>query len=540
MSLAHPLTPAASHTARSSHPRHPMSFRRLALLVSSIAVCSGTVAGQALAPIIYTVSAPAPVTHIARVQARIPTGRRPTIELMMAVWSPGFYKVENYANRLDSLSARSVDGRVLAVDRVASNRWRVHTDGLPTVIVSYTLLCAQRSVTTNWIDDSLAVFNGPATFVTLADSARPPAEVHLELAPGWSASATSLLPSPDGNPNHYVAPDYDTLVDSPIIAGHLSIHTFAVDGIPHLLVDAGNVGSFDGARAAHDIEKFVRENRIFWGFLPYHKYVFLNVFRQGRGGLEHLNSTLLTTSADRLATPTAYFNWIAYVSHEYFHAYNVKRLRPVELGPFDYEHPPSTPSLWIAEGLTSYYGEMLATRGGDGTPADFLATLSGHIAAVQHSPGRLVETLSQSSLDVWGGGTSGVGRDQSRTIDYYEKGPVVGWLLDARIRHATADRRSLDDVMRLAYTRYSGAHGFTPAQFRQTADDVSGTKLEPLFHATLDSTEELSYQEALDWFGLRFGSSADTATAWRLEVRTDATDAQRQHFASWFAERGAN
>jgi predicted metalloprotease with PDZ domain len=515
-----------------------MTFGRLAFLCSSIAAFSGTAAGQGVAPIVYTISAPAPATHIARIQASIPTGRRPTVELMMAVWSPGFYRVENYANRLDSLSARSAGGKALSVDRVASNRWRVHTDGLPTVVVSYTLLCAQRSVTTNWVDDSLAVFNGPATFITLADSVRRPAEVDLDLAPGWSASATSLLSSPDGNPNHYVAPDYDALVDSPIIAAHLSIHEFKVDGIPHLLVDAGNVGTFDGARAARDIEKFVRENRIFWGFLPYRKYVFLNVFRQGRGGLEHLNSTLLTTSADRLVTPTAYFNWIAYVSHEYFHAYNVKRLRPIELGPFDYEHPPSTPSLWIAEGLTSYYGELLATRGGDGAPADFLATLSGHIAAVQRSPGRLVETLSQSSLDVWGGGTSGVGRDQSRTIDYYEKGPAVGWILDARIRRATDGRRSLDDVMRLAYKRYSGARGFTPAQFRQTAEDVSGTNLQALFHKTLDSTEELDYGEALDWFGLRFGSGADSATAWKLEVRPDASEAQRRHFASWFAETG--
>jgi len=493
---------------------------------------------QRLEPIVYTIRAPAPATHIALVEARVPTGRHETVDLMMAVWSPGFYRVENYATHLDSLSARTTDGASLAVERTAPNRWRVHTSGKAAILVSYQLTCAQRSVTTNWVSDSLAVLNGPATFITLAESVRRPVEVDLELAPLWKQSATSLDAAPDGIPNHYVAPDYDTLVDSPIIAGDLTVYEFDVDSARQYLVDVGDVGTFDGARAAKDIEKFVRANRTFWGFLPFRKWVFLNVFRQGRGGLEHLNSTLLTTSADRLATPEAYFSWITYVSHEFFHTYNVKRLRPVELGPFDYEHPPSTPSLWIAEGLTSYYGELLATRGGDGAPSDFLRILSGHIRATQNSPGRLVQTLEQSSLQVWNAGTSGVGQDPKTTVSYYEKGPPVGWILDAHIRRLTDDRHSLDDVMRLAYKRYSGAHGFTPEQFRQTAADVAGVSLEDLFHKTLATTEELDYTEALDWFGLRFAPSDDPTKAWTLEVRPDATDAQRRHFTSWFSNPG--
>jgi predicted metalloprotease with PDZ domain len=298
------------------------------------------------------------------------------------------------------------------------------------------------------------------------------------------------------------------------------------------VVDAGEFKQWDGQRSAQDLEKIVRKTRRFWGFLPFKKYVFLNVFRQGGGGLEHKNSTLLTSSP-RAATPT--FRWLAFVSHEYFHAFNVKRLRPVELGPFDYERPPQTASLWVSEGLTSYYGELLVCRAGLGSPQDCLASLSSHIASLQNSPGRLLQTLEQSSLDVWDSGTSGVGRDAASKVSYYVKGPVVGFLLDARIQRATGGKKSLDDVMRLAYKRYAGARGFTPEQFRKTAEEVAGVELKEWFRKTISSVEELDYTEALDWFGLRFATAGGQAPSpgWKLEIREDATEAQKRRLQAW-------
>src|SRR5262249_21969649 len=157
----------------------------------------------------------------------------------------------------------------------------------------------------------------------------------------------------------------------------------------------------------------------------------------------------------------------------------VKRLRPIELGPFDYEHPPRTSSLWVSEGLTSYYGELIVVRAGLGSREDFLSSLSSHIGRLQSAPGRLVQTLEESSLEVRSGGTSGIGRDDAKTVSYYEKGPVVGFLLDARIRRATGGEKCLDDLMRLAYERYSGDRGFTPEQFRSTAEEVARDDLKP-------------------------------------------------------------
>ena len=192
-----------------------------------------------------------------------------------------------------------------------------------------------------------------------------------------------------------------------------------------------------------------------------------------------------SAATPKAGTPQRPYRWLSFVSHEYFHAFNVKRLRPIELGPFDYETPPRTGSLWISEGLTTYFGDLIVVRAGLATPSDFLGALSASIAQLQGSPGRLSQTLEQSSFDVWSSGVSGVGRDPATTVSYYVKGLVVGFLLDARIRRATDDRRGLEDVMRLAYRRHSGERGFTADDFRAAAEEVAGADLKEWFRTAV-------------------------------------------------------
>lgn len=235
-----------------------------------------------------------------------------------------------------------------------------------------------------------------------------------------------------------------------------------------------------------------------------------------------------------MKTPT--LRWLSFVSHEYFHAFNVKRLRPVELGPFDYEKPPSTSSLWVSEGLTTYGADLVLARAGLCTTDEFLTLLSSHIATLQGSPGRLKQTLEQASLDVWTSGTSGVGRDPENLVSYYVKGPVVGFVLDAKVQSATGGKKSLQDVMRLAYRRYSGARGFTADQFRKAAEDVAKTDLSDSFHSWLASTDEIDYREALDWFGLRFTNEAGSKDPWRLAVRADASPEQTKRLRRWLRQ----
>lgn len=504
----------------------PSSITLIALFLWLFAPGLRAKPAAALEPLRYTVTFPAPETRLAEVEVIVPTARRDTVELMMAVWTPGFYRVEDYAGRVQNFSARAPDGSPLSVEQPGKNRWRIQTRGAPRVLVSYRLLCAGRSVTTNWVGGDLMVLNGAAAFITLAERARRPHEVKLVLPANWKQSMSGLEAADGNAPNHYRAADFDTLADSPIVAGDLSVREFVVGGSRHYVVDAGDKAQWNGQRAAEDIEKIVRETYRFWGFLPFKRYVFLNVLRQGGGGLEHSNSTLLTTSP-RMTAPS--LSWLAFVSHEYFHAFNVKRLRPVELGPFDYEQPPRTSGLWIAEGLTTYYGDLLVIRAGLGTPQDFLSRLSSNITQLQNSPGRLLQTLEESSLNVWtASGTSGVGQDATKTVSYYIKGPVVGFLLDAEIQRATAGRKSLVDVMRLAYRRYSGARGFTTEQFHQTAAEVAGVELGAWFKRAVFSTEELDYARALDWFGLRLATTGEgqAAKSWKLEIREDASAAQ--------------
>jgi predicted metalloprotease with PDZ domain len=486
---------------------------------------------QSSEPVVYTLRVPDAEAHLLEVAARFPTGGRDTIDLMMPIWSPGFYRVEDYAAQIQSLTARDPHGRELAVRQAAGrkNHWIIATGHAASVTLTYRLLADQRSVTTDWVGPELGVVNGPATFVTLADTVHRPCVVTLVLPGVWERAVTALPVAADSAPDDWRAADYDALVDAPIVAGRLSIHAFDLAGHQFVLVDVGQPASWDGARAAADLERVVRANDAVWHDLPFPRYLFLNVFRPGGGGLEHENSTLLTANAARAATPEGYRRWLAFVAHEYVHAFNVKRLRPVELGPFDYEREPHTPSLWMAEGVTTYLADLALARAGLSTPAEFLAAMSEQIADLQSEPGRLVQTVEQSSLDVWTNSFSGINADSS-TVSYYVKGAVLGFLLDARIRQASGGTRSLDDLMRIAYHRYGGPTGFTPGQFRDVASEVATTDLTGWFDRALRSTAELDYGGALDWFGLRFARpGAPGPEGWTLAVRDDATDLQRAH-----------
>jgi predicted metalloprotease with PDZ domain len=482
----------------------------------------------ALEPIVFTVKASAPGEHVAEIEAVIPIEPAPAVELMMPIWSPGYYKVEDYAGRVQDLAVRGPDQVAIPFEKVQKNRWRLETKGASSIILSYKLNCTGRSVTANWISEDLAVLNPGAMFIVPVEREHRKYEIRLELPSKLEKSISALEPA--GEDNRYQTDSYETLVDSPIVAGNLVVQEFEVGSSKHAIADVGEFGNWDSAAAAKQIEQIVRANEVFWGELPYKRYVFLNVFRQGGGGLEHRDSTLLTSSPKE--SPGRNLRWLSFVSHEYFHAYNVKRLRPIELGPFDYEHQPTTPSLWISEGLTNYYEDLLLCRAGISTAADYLHAVSGFIGQLQNSPGRLVQTLEESSLSVWNGGVSGIGRDNNSTVSYYVKGPVVGFLLDARIRRITDGKKSLDDVMRLAYQRYGGDHGFKPEEFRAVAEEIAGESLDDWFKLALATTKELDYTEALDWYGLQFAPFENPKEAWKLEPRNDASPKQTAHLHS--------
>jgi predicted metalloprotease with PDZ domain len=468
-------------------------------------------AAQPPAPIAYIVRIPAPQQHYVEVEASVPTAAQPRIELAMAVWTP--YVIREYAKNLEAVAARTADGRPLPVEKSRKNRWRIQTGGADPVVVSYRVYCHVMGVQDNWVDDEFALLNGAPTFLTLADGAVRPHEVEIVLPPAWKTIATAMPPAPQGL-HRYRALDYETLVDSPIVAGNPALHNFNVDGKPHYLVDVGEDGVFDGQHAALDLARIVRQNAKMWGGLPYHQYLFLNILTGGGGGMEHANSTALMS--DRWATRTRgnYLRWLELASHEFFHVWNVKRLRPAEFTPGEYETEPYTASLGIAEGFTSYYGPLMLRRAGLSTEEELLATLSHQIRELQTTPGRLVQSLSLSSFDTWIKFYRPDENTANTSISYYTKGAVAGFLLDARVRTATLGAKSLDDVMRLALARNPAPGGYSPAAFRAAASQVAGADLSAWFVRVFDSTAELDYQEALDWFHLRLAGDSAPQHAW--------------------------
>jgi predicted metalloprotease with PDZ domain len=463
-------------------------------------------------PIRYTLSFPAPQTHYVEVSVRVPTGGRPQVELMMAVWTPGSYLIREFSRHVEAVTATDANGRPLAIDHPAKNRWRIATGGAPDVTVKYRVYARELTMRTNWVDADFALLNGAPTFMTLTDGMSRPHEVVIDPPPGWRRSLTGL-PEMAGGGHRYRAPDYDTLVDSPIVIGNPSVQEFSVGGKRHYLATLGGAGSFDEERAARDFEKIVWENLRLWGSLPYDKFVMLNILTETpTGGLEHGNSAVLVLNR-WIGTPRAYLTWLGYVSHEYFHVWNVKRLRPVELGPFAYENELYTRSLWIAEGLTEYYSHLTLHRAGLSSREDLLEALSTEIERLQTSPGRFVRSVAAASLDAWIKYYRPDENSVNSSVDYYTKGTVLGLLLDAKIRRATGGARSLDDVLRAAYAKYAGPRGYTPDEFRAVAEQVAGISLKPFWDAAVDGTAELDYTD-LETMGVRFQAVAASGRAW--------------------------
>ena len=468
---------------------------------------------QTLEPIRYTVSFPAPHTHYVEIEASYPTEGRPSIELMMAVWTPGSYLIREYERHVEALTAADPARAPLAVEKTRKNRWRVTTNGASTVWVRYRVYAHEMSVRTNWVDDEFALINGAPTFITLVESpSRRRHDVRVVLPRAWTRSVSGMTAGL--GENTYTAPDYDALVDSPIVAGSPSVYEFSVGGKPHYLVNLRERGVWNGPQAARDLAKVAETIAQFWGNVPFDRYYFLNIVGSAKNGLEHRNSTVLNIPLDATSTREGYLDWLNLASHEYFHAWNGKRLRPAELGPFDYENEVYTRALWFVEGITEYYADLFLVRAGVATRDEYLDALSEQIRSLQTTPGRLEQSVEAASYDAWIKYYRADENTPNTSISYYVKGAVIGFLLDAHVRRLTAGSKSLDDVMRAMFAQFSSERGFSGADIRASVADAvgasKGREMRPWLARALETTAELDYAEAMAWFGLRMTPPAGT------------------------------
>jgi predicted metalloprotease with PDZ domain len=474
-------------------------IRTLFLVSIGFAVAAASIfAAPPQSTLAFTVSMDDPASHVFRVVLRADGFEGETLDLKMPVWMPGYYGVQKYPENVQDFRAADGAGNPLEWEKASGNTWRVRTAGTPTVIVSYGVKATTRFIVHSFLDENRAYIAPVGVFMHLAGRLNHPVTVTVKPYEKWRDVATGLDPVP-GEPNTFSAPDFDVLYDCPILVANLDRVSFEVRGVPHSLV-GWNLGEFDHAAVASDLGRMVEAAVSIVGEIPYKHYTFL-VVGPGQGGIEHANSSALSFGGFAPGSPRATKGFLGFLAHEYFHLYNVKTIRPVELGPFDYDGPNRTRLLWMSEGFTSYYQNIILRRAGLTSPEEMLAAVGSPIASLENRPGRLVQTAAESSWASWDQGP--FGGDPEKSISYYEKGAVIGLLMDLGIRQATAGAKSLDDVMRALYFEFHKGkkRGFTEAEFKSVCERIAGVPLDEIFEYA-NTTKPLDYAKFLGYAGL--------------------------------------
>lgn len=454
----------------------------------------------------YTITLPEPQTSRYVVEMTL-EATTDGVTLKLPRWMPGYYQLMPYADNLHILTCTTNQGSAVRLDTLANNAWRLSRVNGQTVTLTYAIDARQRFVANSLVDKDHAYLVPAQSFLYEDGHRNRPATVTVKLPEGWSSIATGLDYDP-ANPHRFTATSMDQLYDCPLLLGSLkSLTPFKVNGIEHRFIGY-DLYPFDGDALMADLQRIVQAAVDVMGDLPYDTYTFIGI-GPGNGGIEHLNNCVVSFTGQGLDTKEGRLRNLHFLAHEYFHHFNVKRIRPVELGPFDYDRENRTTQLWVSEGLTVYYESLLLVRAGLIDSTTVLHTMEAAINALESNPGRHHQSLAQASYQTWEDGPFGnQGPRRGKTISYYAKGPVVGWLLDLTIRKASNGLYTLDEVMRHLY-RVSKAtgRGFTDAEFQQTCEQYAGVDMTDFF-AYVYTTKPLDYATCLKGTGLRLDTLA--------------------------------
>lgn len=476
---------------------------RFGLFLSGLLILSFSVNAQTAAPIVaYTLTPQAPNSHLITVAIRYaPAEPVKTIDFALPAWRPGRYQIQNYARNVRDFAATDHAGRPLPWAKADKSTWRVERGTAREVCVSYAYYANTLDAgSTLWNDEEL-YWNGTNLLMYVVGQKTLPARLSLALPAGWKCAYPLRKV---GEPFVYEAPDYDTLADAPGIASPtLESVGFEHAGTTYHLAFQGPVG-IPLSEAAEPVRRIVAETvALFGGRAPFDDYWFLyHSVPGGRfHGVEHLNSTSITFPSNVFEERPQRF--YAITAHEFFHAWNVKRIRPEVLGPFDYGREVYTRNLWVAEGVTSYYDDLICRRAGVLSEEDYLRALATTITAQQRTPGRLTTPVTAASFDAWLTPDDGNVR-----VDFYTKGALLGLLLDLDIRRRTGGVKSLDDAMRWLYATYAERGVGYPENGMQLAvEAVAGVSYAAFFAQYVDGTAELPYGEYLATVGLELAES---------------------------------
>ncbi len=495
--------------------------------------------------ILYTIAMPYPHTHLYTVRMSITELSTPTTDFILPSWTPGSYMIREYARHVQEFAAEA-DGMPLAWHKVAKDTWQVVTDDHTQVQISYRVYAHELTVRTSHLDASHGYFNAATLCMYVPGRTDEAIGVCVQTPSDWHVT-TGLEPidqvfprseSPAESPSAAIAQaffsahDYDELIDCPVECGTHRVLTFLVDDIEHRIAIWGH-GNEDEQRLLTDTRRIIEAQRDLFGDLPYRHYTFILHLTTGRGGgLEHRNS--VTNLLDRWTfhPERSYERFLGLQSHEFFHVWNAKRIRPAPLGPFDYQHENYTRQLWAIEGITSYYDKLILVRTGLISIERYLERLAEDIVSLQNQPGRAFQSLEASSFDTWIKFYRPDENSSNSSISYYLKGSLVALLLDLEIRQRTANQHSLDDVMRYLYHTYPDERPGVPEEggYLAAVEAVAGTDdgaYRDFFVRYISGTDELDYNHAFACVGLQLQwhykhSRNGDAPAWLgLHVKTE-------------------
>ena len=467
--------------------------------------------------ITYSVAAHDPQAHLFRVTLRVPdpAGEQ---RLSLPAWIPGSYLVREFARHLSELEATQ-GGQPMALKQLDKATWLARCDGRGALVVTYLVYAFDTSVRAAFLDARRGFFNGSSMCLRVEGREAEPQRLELRALPALWQVATALraIKVDAAGRGSYEAADYDELVDHPVELGRFWRGAFEAHGVPHEYVVAGALPDFDGARLLADAKRICEAQIGFWHGKkkpPFERYVFLhNLVEDGHGGLEHRASTALISARrdmpqlDKADASDGYVNLLGLISHEYFHSWNVKRLRPAEFTRYDYTQENYTELLWFFEGFTSYYDDLFLLRSGLIDAARYLRLVARTVGSVLAMPGRKVQSVAQASFDTWVKYYRADENTPNATISYYTKGALIALALDLTLR--SEGRGSLDEVMRALWAA-SGGGPIGEAQIAAALRQVGGRSYAAELAAWVHGTDDLALQ----------GLLAGAGVAWHAEPAT--------------------
>lgn len=460
----------------------------------------------------HQVSMPEPHTHYFEVTTRIDLKgeayKKNYIDLKMAAWTPGSYLIREFARNVESLSANS-NGKVLKYQKINKNTWRIQLDkNLPENIVEvkYKVYAYELSVRTSFLDDSHGYIN-PASVLMFVNEFKNEAQ-ELEIIPFKNFKKVSTALKEIGR-FKYQAKNLDEMIDSPIEIGNHSIFEFKVGSVPHQIAFYGPA-KVDSVKFIKDVKKMCETAQNVVGEHPCDHYLFIiHNLHRGGGGLEHLYSTTCQVSRGNYETDKGYKGILNLLAHEYFHLWNVKRIRPKALGPFDYENENYTHNLWFSEGITSYYADLISQRSGLISNNEYLSGLADEISAVENQPGNKVESAAESSWDAWIKYYRPNENSKNSSISYYDKGSVLGGILNLWIIQQTNGKKKLDDVFNYLYVNYYKKlqRGFTDAELEDAFSKVAGSSSKSIFEEYVYGIKTPNYKDLFASVGYQWSNA---------------------------------